>query len=88
MSALAQARDAERRPAWAPRRASAEVVALPRTERDVAASLHVLTCGSVDDGKSTLIGRMLWDAGALYADQQQARRNGRGRPPGPRISAG
>ena len=30
-----------------------------------AGSLHVLTCGSVDDGKSTLIGRMLWDADAL-----------------------
>ncbi len=24
--------------------------------------VHVLTCGSVDDGKSTLIGRLLWDA--------------------------
>jgi bifunctional enzyme CysN/CysC len=31
----------------------------------------VLTCGSVDDGKSTLIGRMLWDAGALHTDQRQ-----------------
>jgi bifunctional enzyme CysN/CysC len=37
-----------------------------------AASLHVLTCGSVDDGKSTLIGRMLWDAGALTTDQRAA----------------
>jgi bifunctional enzyme CysN/CysC len=35
-----------------------------------AASLHVLTCGSVDDGKSTLIGRMLWDADALATDQR------------------
>ena len=34
----------------------------------------MLTCGSVDDGKSTLIGRMLWDAGALHTDQQQALR--------------
>src|SRR5262249_29514016 len=34
-------------------------------------SLHVLTCGSVDDGKSTLIGRLLWDAGALHADQRE-----------------
>src|SRR5262245_22284549 len=32
--------------------------------------LHVLTCGSVDDGKSTLIGRMLWDADALTTDQR------------------
>jgi len=37
-----------------------------------AGSLHVLTCGSVDDGKSTLIGRMLWDAGALTTDQRAA----------------
>ncbi|HEY7598736.1 MAG TPA: GTP-binding protein [Candidatus Limnocylindrales bacterium] len=35
-------------------------------------SLHVLTCGSVDDGKSTLIGRMLWDADALATDQRAA----------------
>ena len=34
-------------------------------------SLHVLTCGSVDDGKSTLIGRLLWDAGGLHADQRE-----------------
>jgi bifunctional enzyme CysN/CysC len=33
-------------------------------------ALHVLTCGSVDDGKSTLIGRMLSDAGAVLADQR------------------
>ena len=72
MSAPAQARDSEGSPARALRRGSAEIVPLPRSERDVAASLHVLTCGSVDDGKSTLIGRMLWDAGALHSDQQQA----------------
>jgi len=34
--------------------------------------LHVLTCGSVDDGKSTLIGRLLWDASDLYDDQRAA----------------
>lgn len=31
--------------------------------------LRFLTCGSVDDGKSTLIGRLLHDAGLLYDDQ-------------------
>ncbi len=31
--------------------------------------LRFLTCGSVDDGKSTLIGRLLYDTGALYDDQ-------------------
>ena len=32
--------------------------------------LRVLTCGSVDDGKSTLIGRLLWDATDLFDDQR------------------
>lgn len=40
--------------------------------RELAGVLHVLTCGSVDDGKSTLIGRLLWDAGAIYDDQREA----------------
>ncbi|MEO8211839.1 MAG: sulfate adenylyltransferase subunit CysN [Myxococcales bacterium] len=31
--------------------------------------LRFNTCGSVDDGKSTLIGRLLWEAKALYDDQ-------------------
>lgn len=31
--------------------------------------LRVLSCGSVDDGKSTLIGRLLYDCGTLYEDQ-------------------
>lgn len=34
--------------------------------------LKFLTCGSVDDGKSTLIGHMLYDAKLLYTDQQKA----------------
>ena len=36
------------------------------------ATLRFLTCGSVDDGKSTLIGRLLHDAGLLFEDQRQA----------------
>jgi bifunctional enzyme CysN/CysC len=31
--------------------------------------LRFITCGSVDDGKSTLIGRLLWDAQMLFDDQ-------------------
>lgn len=31
--------------------------------------LRFLTCGSVDDGKSTLIGRLLYDAQLIYEDQ-------------------
>jgi len=34
--------------------------------------VRLITCGSVDDGKSTLIGRLLWDAGAIPADQAAA----------------
>ncbi len=34
--------------------------------------LKFITCGSVDDGKSTLIGHMLYDAKLLFADQEQA----------------
>ncbi len=34
--------------------------------------LKFVTCGSVDDGKSTLIGHMLYDAKLLYADQKRA----------------
>lgn len=30
--------------------------------------LRLLTCGSVDDGKSTLIGRLLYDTGVIYED--------------------
>lgn len=31
--------------------------------------LRFLTCGSVDDGKSTLIGRLLHDTLQIYEDQ-------------------
>ena len=34
--------------------------------------LRFVTCGSVDDGKSTLIGHMLYDAKLVFADQAQA----------------
>jgi bifunctional enzyme CysN/CysC len=34
--------------------------------------LRFITCGSVDDGKSTLIGRLLFDCGQLFDDQLEA----------------
>jgi bifunctional enzyme CysN/CysC len=34
--------------------------------------LRFITCGSVDDGKSTLIGRLLYEAKALFDDQLSA----------------
>mgnify|MGYP002605782858 FL=1 len=34
--------------------------------------LKFITCGSVDDGKSTLIGHILYNAKLIYADQEKA----------------
>jgi len=34
--------------------------------------LKFITCGSVDDGKSTLIGHMLYDSKLIFADQERA----------------
>jgi len=34
--------------------------------------LRFLTCGSVDDGKSTLIGRLLYDTQTILADTLHA----------------
>ena len=34
--------------------------------------LRFITCGSVDDGKSTLIGRLLWDSKMIFEDQLEA----------------
>ena len=33
--------------------------------------LKIMTCGSVDDGKSTLIGHLMYDANGLLSDQTQ-----------------
>jgi bifunctional enzyme CysN/CysC len=35
-------------------------------------TLRFITCGSVDDGKSTLIGRLLWDSKLVFEDQLSA----------------
>ncbi|MDW7659687.1 MAG: GTP-binding protein, partial [Bacillota bacterium] len=34
--------------------------------------MKFITCGSVDDGKSTLIGHMLYDAKLLFSDQEKS----------------
>lgn len=34
--------------------------------------LRLITCGSVDDGKSTLIGRLLYDSKSIHQDQWEA----------------
>ncbi|MCA1441621.1 sulfate adenylyltransferase subunit CysN [Ensifer sp. IC4062] len=38
-------------------------------DQDNKSILRFITCGSVDDGKSTLIGRLLFDAKLVYEDQ-------------------
>ncbi|MBM7046465.1 sulfate adenylyltransferase subunit CysN [Rhizobium lusitanum] len=40
-----------------------------RSNQDGKSLLRFLTCGSVDDGKSTLIGRLLYDTKSLFDDQ-------------------
>ena len=45
--------------------------------------LRFTTAGSVDDGKSTLIGRLLHDANALYEDHIEALRKKAGREGSP-----
>ena len=35
-------------------------------------TLHFITCGSVDDGKSTLIGRLLWESHHIFDDHLAA----------------
>ena len=39
---------------------------------EVKSLLRFLTCGSVDDGKSTLIGRLLYDSKMIFEDQMAA----------------
>jgi bifunctional enzyme CysN/CysC len=72
MTALAEVAEIEHKQRPVRRAATNFRAVPPHVRSSVADSLHVLTCGSVDDGKSTLIGRLLWDAGALQADQRQA----------------
>jgi sulfate adenylyltransferase subunit 1 len=43
-------------------------VVIPSTAADTRTALKFITCGSVDDGKSTLIGRLLVDSKAVLQD--------------------
>ena len=69
VSATAQAAT----PQTATETGAATITAFPavdaqRQPRDTR-PLRLITCGSVDDGKSTLIGRLLWDTKAVKEDQ-------------------
>ena len=68
-----------------PKSAGAKSPGAPRAERARLATLEAfhaqqqeqdllrfITCGSVDDGKSTLIGRLLWEAQQIFDDQLAA----------------
>ena len=45
-----------------------KAVVTPSTATDTRTALKFITCGSVDDGKSTLIGRLLVDSKAVLQD--------------------
>ena len=47
---------------------STDIAAYLQTHEDKSL-LRFITCGSVDDGKSTLIGRLLYDSKMIYEDQ-------------------
>ncbi len=49
--------------------AAAEAAELAAARKDI---LRIATAGSVDDGKSTLIGRLLFDSKAVFEDQYEA----------------
>ena len=42
------------------------------SEQSRQTTLRFITCGSVDDGKSTLIGRLLWESQQIFDDQLAA----------------
>ena len=41
-------------------------------QHETKSLLRFITCGSVDDGKSTLLGRLLYDTKLLFDDQLAA----------------
>lgn len=53
-------------------REEVEIKTAPAAAAHGGALIRLLTCGSVDDGKSTLIGRLLWDAAGVTEDQRAA----------------
>src|SRR5215470_11664807 len=72
-----------RRGRWSRRnaRGTSEMQAVDLSQEDIHSYLarhqkkellRCLTCGSVDDGKSTLIGRLLHDTKTIYEDQLSA----------------
>ena len=54
------------------RESAAERIAARIAAEENRGLLRFLTCGSVDDGKSTLIGRLLYNSSLVYEDQLKA----------------
>lgn len=50
----------------------AEDIAAYLKAQEEKSMLRFITCGSVDDGKSTLIGRLLYDSKLIFEDQLNA----------------
>jgi bifunctional enzyme CysN/CysC len=55
-----------------PPNSAAEEISAYMAEQEKKSLLRFLTCGSVDDGKSTLIGRLLYDTKLIFEDQLAA----------------
>ncbi|MBZ9600322.1 sulfate adenylyltransferase subunit CysN [Phyllobacterium sp. KW56] len=55
-----------------PAASAAEEISAYMVEQEKKSLLRFLTCGSVDDGKSTLIGRLLYDTKLIFEDQLAA----------------
>jgi len=59
-------------PAYAPDPAIADDIDAYLARHSAKSLLRFITCGSVDDGKSTLIGRLLYDSKMIFEDQLAA----------------
>lgn len=62
------------------RESASERVAARIVAEENRGLLRFLTCGSVDDGKSTLIGRLLYDSALVYEDQLRSAEQDQRRP--------
>jgi bifunctional enzyme CysN/CysC len=62
------------------RESASERVAARIVAEENRGLLRFLTCGSVDDGKSTLIGRLLYDSALVYEDQLKSAEQDQRRP--------
>lgn len=69
---MAQARKPKTATAHITRQSPPETIEAFFEQQQKQDLLRFITCGSVDDGKSTLIGRLLWESQQLFDDQISA----------------